>query len=215
MLGTMNRFVLRVRVLGLLLALVLALGQGLAVSALAQEKSSATNKVPPAAEGPGNSTDVLHAGDRVTIILADIPMGPITQEYTITEDGYITLHYNVRVKAGGVTKGDLQEQIRTEYVDKKKYYLRMTVTVKTETLWFFVDGQVKGPNRYPYAGELTVLKAITAAGGFTDFAKKTKVQITRVHGKTEIVDCEKAIKNPKLDLQIFPGDRIWVDRRIF
>jgi protein involved in polysaccharide export with SLBB domain len=150
------------------------------------------------------------------VTLSDIPMGPIILEQTITEDGYITLHYNVKVKAGGKTKGDLQEEIRAEYVDKRKIYLRITVNIKTETLWFYVDGQVKAPNRYPYSGELTVLKAINAAGGFTDFARKSKVQVTRVGtGKAEIIDCEKAKEKPKLDVPIYPGDRVEVPRRYF
>lgn len=196
---------------------ILALGLMVLVPAgHAQGKASgvSTNKPPVTAENAG-STDLLHSGDKITVILADIPNGPLIHDQTITEDGYITLHYNVKIKADGRTKSDVQEDIRAEYVDRKKIYLRITVTVKSEERYFFVDGQVKTPNRYPYNGELTVLKAITAAGGFTDFAKKSKVQVIRVNGKTEIVNCDKAKDTPKLDLPIYPGDRIDVPRRYF
>jgi protein involved in polysaccharide export with SLBB domain len=180
-----------------------------------QKSTPAGTNAPAGGQETAGSTDRLHTGDKILVILADIPMGPMTSEQTITEDGYITLHYNVRVKAAGQTKGDLQEEIRSQYVDKLKYYLRMTVTVKTEERFFYVGGQVKLQGRLPYSGEITVLKAITAAGGFTDFAKKSNVQVTRVNGKTEIVDCEKALKDPKRDLPIYPGDQIEVKRRLW
>ena len=61
-----------------------------------------------------------------------------------------------------------------------------------------------------------VLKAVQTAGGFTEFAKRTRVQITRADWRKETpVNCDKAVKNPKLDLAIFPGDQIFVDRRKF
>jgi protein involved in polysaccharide export with SLBB domain len=63
---------------------------------------------------------------------------------------------------------------------------------------------------------MTVLKAIQAAGDFTDFGKKSKVEVIRANGhKEKPVDCYKAIKNPKLDLPIFPGDQVIVPRRHF
>jgi protein involved in polysaccharide export with SLBB domain len=62
---------------------------------------------------------------------------------------------------------------------------------------------------------MTVLKAIQTAGGFTEFAKRTKVQVTRANGhKEKPVNYDKAVKNPKLDLPIYPGDQIFVDKRI-
>ena len=90
----------------------------------------------------------------------------------------------------------------------------LTVTLTREELWFYVGGEVRNPNRYIYSGELTVLKAIQTAGGFTEYAKRSKVQVTRANGRKEKpVDCGKALKNPKLDLPIFPGDQVHVDRR--
>jgi polysaccharide export outer membrane protein len=92
----------------------------------------------------------------------------------------------------------------------------MTVSVlpKSDTQFYFVDGEVRLPNRQVYLSRTTVLKAIASAGGFTDFANKGKVTLTRVDGRTVIVNCKRAIKDPTLDLEIFPGDKIWVPRRI-
>ena len=91
----------------------------------------------------------------------------------------------------------------------------MTVTVKQEERYVYVGGFVKQPNRYPYTPGLTVLKAISAAGDFSEFGDKTKVTITRTGDVKETMDCKAAIENPSLDRALFPGDRIYVPRRFF
>ena len=85
-----------------------------------------------------------------------------------------------------------------------------------------VQGEVKTPNDNIscYQGT-TVLKAIQAAGGFTDFANKKKVKLIQILsqslGQTErrTVNCEKAMEDPELDLPIHPGDKIIVSRIAF
>jgi polysaccharide export outer membrane protein len=87
------------------------------------------------------------------------------------------------------------------------------VSSKESTRWYYVLGEVRVPNRQIYNSRITVLQAIASAGGFTDFAKKTKVKLTRVDGRTQIVNCSKALENPTLDLEVYPGDTIHVPRR--
>jgi protein involved in polysaccharide export with SLBB domain len=52
------------------------------------------------------------------------------------------------------------------------------------------------------------------AGGVTDFAKRTKVQLTRVNGQRITVNYDKALRKPELDPPVYPGDRIYVARRV-
>jgi len=81
---------------------------------------------------------------------------------------------------------------------------------------FYVDGEVKSPGPKLYMGQpVTVLKAIASAGDFTDFAKRTKVTLTRLNGKKQTINCDKARKDPRLDAPVYPGDTIHVPRRIF
>jgi protein involved in polysaccharide export with SLBB domain len=93
----------------------------------------------------------------------------------------------------------------------------MTVTVKQQeiTRWYYVDGEVRTPSRQQYITRITVLKAIASASGFTDFANKKKVRLTRADGRTQIVNCVKALDNPTLDPEVYPGDRIHVPRKIW
>lgn len=158
--------------------------------------------------------DLLRPNDMVSVLFAGVASAPSRHDERIKEDGSLTLPLNLHIRAAGKTPGQLQKDIYDLYVPK---YFReqLTITVAMENRFFYVDGDVRTPNRYVYAGEMTVMKAIAAAGGFTDFADRKRVALSRSNGEKLIINCEKAIKNPALDRAVFPGDQIVVRRRIF
>lgn len=72
---------------------------------------------------------------------------------------------------------------------------------------------MKSAARQIYVGSTTVLRAITSCGDFTEFANRRKVEIIRANGQREVMDCNKARKDPsKYDRPICPGDAIFVPR---
>ncbi|PYJ94009.1 MAG: hypothetical protein DME23_25520, partial [Verrucomicrobia bacterium] len=79
--------------------------------------------------------------------------------------------------------------------------------------YFFVGGRVKNGGQKAYLSEMTVLKASQAAGDFDEYANRKNVQIIRADGRKETENCAKALKNPKLDKPIYPGDQIIVPQR--
>jgi polysaccharide export outer membrane protein len=159
-------------------------------------------------------TATLRIGEKIQVILADIPGGPAVADLTIAEDGKITLHLEQAFIAAGKSRTQLEAEIRTRYVPN--FYARITVTVKQEDRWVYVGGFVKAPNRYAFTPGLTLLKAVSVAGDFSEFGDKTKVTVTRgATGAEEVVDCRAALKNPKLDVPLFPDDRVYVPRRYF
>lgn len=161
----------------------------------------------------GPSPDRLLPGDKITITFSGNPNKPEKHEEKVREDGYISPPLLDRpVKASNKTVGELQEELQNLYVTR--YFRSLTVTVAAEERWFYVGGEVKTPNRFIYSGEMTVLRAIQAAGDFTPFSRRTKVQLIRASGKTETINCDKARKIPKLDLPVYPGDSINVPPRI-
>ncbi len=160
------------------------------------------------------SSERFKAGDKITVILSDFPGGPASYEQQVSDDGSITLHLNQRFLVAGKLTTLIQQEIHQRFVPD--YYTRMTVVVKPREQYFFIDGYVRqGGNRYPYSSGMTVLKAISTAGGFNEFAEKRKVELTRSNGRTHVIDCEKAQKDPRLDLLVYPGDRISVPRVFF
>jgi polysaccharide export outer membrane protein len=79
---------------------------------------------------------------------------------------------------------------------------------------YYVTGEVKGPGRQLYAGQMTVTKAITTAGDFTDFANHKKVWLIRANGQRIKVNCNEALRDPTKDPQVYPNDLIRVPRRL-
>ncbi|MGC8742432.1 MAG: polysaccharide biosynthesis/export family protein [Verrucomicrobiia bacterium] len=151
----------------------------------------------------------------ITLILpststtSPVPTQPFEQK--VKSDGTINLYLIGDIKAAGKTPKELEQIIHDAYVPK--YYKRATVTIRQMSRFFYVDGQVKLPGRFPHIGEITFTGAIAAAGGFTDYANKKAIRLIRSDGKVQNLDYNKVIKEPKLDLPIYPGDRIIVPRR--
>lgn len=160
------------------------------------------------------AADVLRKDDMVVITFANVPPPlPLPHEEKIKDDGNITLALIGSIKAEGKTSGQLQKEIQDAYVPK--YYRNMTITVKAPERSFYVQGEVKIPNRYQLTTGTTVLKAITSAGGFTDFAKRTDVELTSSTGVKYIIDCKEAQTKPEFDLPIYPDDRLNVPKRLY
>jgi polysaccharide export outer membrane protein len=178
-----------------------------------EEENGATNSPPSETYDP--STEVLQVGEPIIVTFSDLPVVVQPFEERIKADGTITLIHNETFAAAGKSIGQLEKEVRARYVPR--FYVNMTVTIKPQenTRFYFVGGEVKQPGRQVYLSRLTVLKAIQSAGDFTDFAKKKKVQLTRANGKTYMVNAEKALKDPALDLEVYPGDKIHVPRRVF
>ena len=151
-------------------------------------------------------------GDQVTVTLIGPEPAIPPHEERIKEDGTITMDLIGPVKAAGKTAGELQKEIHDAYVPK--YYTRLTVVVKLPDLSYSVGGEVKLEGPKGYLGETTLTKAIQAAGGFTDFANRKKIRLTR-GGKTTIHNWYKIQEKPALDPLIIPGDRIDVRRKWF
>jgi protein involved in polysaccharide export with SLBB domain len=100
-----------------------------------------------------------------------------------------------------------------------EYYTHLNVTVTPTARYFYVEGEVNaggGGGRIMYSGPITVTRAITSAGDFNAFANRKKVKLFRVNATSAItVNCIKALENPKLDLPVYPGDKIVVKRRLW
>jgi polysaccharide export outer membrane protein len=177
--------------------------------------SASTPPVNPATkEKPSNYSEVahFHVGETVKVDFSGPPDPIDSHEELIKEDGNITLPLIGSVKAVGKTAGELQNKIHDLYVPE--YYVRLNVTVKPGDLIYYVRGEVKQPGREIYVGETTVTKAITSAGDFTDYASH-KVTLIRASGRSIKVNVDKALEDPTLDPQIYPGDQITVPRRLW
>jgi polysaccharide export outer membrane protein len=80
--------------------------------------------------------------------------------------------------------------------------------------YVYVGGEITRPGRIIWTPDLTLTKAIQSAGGFTLYAKETKVTLVRERQAYD-VNIKLAQRNPAQDLLLMPGDSIQVPRSPF
>jgi len=163
----------------------------------------------------GRADDVaLRSGDQISLRLAGVPADECNQVsgvYTVDGAGNINLPYIGKVRAAGLKQAEVQSSIETSYRDKGIYSSPIiTVSVQFDRL-VDLDGEVRAPQRVRYTPDLTLLGAISATGGFTDYADQTKVSILR-NGSRTFVNVKKVRQNIEIDPALQPGDKVSVPR---
>ncbi|MEI6070782.1 MAG: polysaccharide biosynthesis/export family protein [Verrucomicrobiae bacterium] len=156
---------------------------------------------------------VLRAGDLIDIRLGGVPPEEISQVtgiYTVDGGGFINMPHIGKVHAAGATQAQLQGSIESAY-KLQQIYTNPSITLAVPNAARFVEvsGDVRAPQRVPFTADLTVLGAITAAGGFTEYADQVKVSLTS-EGRVVIMNIKEVRKNPARDIKLKPGDKIWV-----
>jgi protein involved in polysaccharide export with SLBB domain len=154
----------------------------------------------------------IQVGDSITATFSDVTGIPSITD-TIKDDGTLTLIYSEKFQAAGKTVGKLQQEIHDRYVPA--YFKYLTITVTLPARFFTVSGEVRTPNRFAYVGRTTLTQAITIAGGFTDFAKKSDIRLIRANGMQSHTDYNQALGDSALDPEIYPGDQIIVKKRFW
>lgn len=160
----------------------------------------------------------LREGDKILIRLGGVPSEEITAvsgEYEIDGQGYVNLPHIGRIKADGKTQAELQSTVEAQYKSAQIYTNpSIMINVPSQARFVNVGGAVRQSGRIPFTTDLTVLSAITAAGGFNEFADQRKVNLIR--GDTVIqVDCKDVRENPEKDVTLKPGDSIEVPQSFF
>ena len=156
---------------------------------------------------------VLRVGDVVDIRLSGVPseeIGTFGTTQAIDDGGMINLSYIGKVKIIGMDSSAVQQMIETKLKEQKIYTNpTVTVTPQSGTRLVNITGEVKSAGRLPYTADLTVMNAIGGTGGFTDFADKKHVKLTR-NGKVEVINTMEISKDPSKDRPVLPGDQIFV-----
>lgn len=159
--------------------------------------------------------DRVQIGDMIIVSITEVPNPPPPFQLQVRTDGKINLLHNYEFTVAGKKRQEIEKEIENFYVREKEIYKRLTVSVALPPRLFSIGGEVRQQGQVSHPGQMTVVKAIHAAGGFTDFANKRKIIVTRGSDKTQItIDYKKAIRDPKADVFIYPGDIIYVDKTI-
>jgi len=98
----------------------------------------------------------------------------------VTSDGFITFPYIGRVNVNGKSLSDIEKEISKKLASGYIKYPVVTVSLSTfEMLKYFVYGAVKTPGRFVLEDNITVLKAISGAGGISPEGLYGDVKIRR------------------------------------
>ncbi len=130
-------------------------------------------------------------------------------ESRVDESGEINYHYLGSIQITGYSTQQL-ESIITERL-RDGYLRNPSVRVSiVEYRPFFINGQVKSPDSYPYQPGLNLDKAISIAGGLTDRASKRKMFLIR-----ETPTGSTARQRIRLADDVLPGDIITIEEGFF
>ena len=179
--------------------------EGISLTATTTSVAGVPTPVPVSVSGR-----VLQRGDKVTIHLRGIPHGEILPE-EIDELGEVTLPHVGTVRIVDLSSGEAESRIEQTYKEMQ-IYKSINVIVMADTYEYFVRGEVRRQGRFPLTGPLTLMQAIATAGGYTEYARETRIRITR-DGKRALYNGPRITKLKDEDPYIKAGDIIVVDRR--
>jgi polysaccharide export outer membrane protein len=183
-------------------------------------------------------SSVLPAPDRQDLTAADRPslIGPLdtiqvdvfnvpdlSREVQVDASGRISIPLAGTIDARGKTAAELaaaiEASLRNNYIRRPQ----VTVNIKSSVSQVVtVDGQVVEPGLYPVTNQMTLLRAIASAKGFSEFARQEEVVVLRtVDGRkmAGLYDVGAIRRGAYDDPPIFANDVIVVgdspQRRLF
>ena len=154
-----------------------------------------------------NSNYRLGAGDVITIqVLGE---DDLKRERIRLSDA-ATISYPIlgELRLSGKTVGELERLIGDGLRGRYLVNPQVNVTI-IEYRAFYINGQVERPGSYAYIPGLTVIKAISLAGGFKERASKEKIFIIRE------ADPKQVRERAGLNVPVEPGDIVTVDESFF
>jgi polysaccharide export outer membrane protein len=137
----------------------------------------------------------------------------LTKTVPVRPDGKISMPLLNDVQAAGLTPTQLANQI-TESLKKFVTDPQVTVIVREiNSQRVYLLGEVTRAGAYPLLPNMTVLQALSSAGGFTQFANLKKIYVLRVeNGKQEKFpfNYKHALESPDQNILLKAGDTIVV-----
>jgi polysaccharide export outer membrane protein len=128
--------------------------------------------------GPAWSQDyVLGPRDVLNITVYDHK--DLETKVRISEDGKITFPLLGQLSVSGLTVQQLERKITSLLANGYIVDPHVGVFVEEFRVVVYVTGEVKKPGSYPYEEGMTVIKALSLAGGLTERAADGKITVTR------------------------------------
>jgi len=139
----------------------------------------------------------------------------LTRSVPVRPDGKISLPLLNDVRAAGLTPNQLAAQITTSL---KRFVTDPQVTVivaQINSQRVYILGEVLRTGAFPLLPDMTILQALSSAGGFTQFANRKKIYMLRTENGKQVkypFDYKAVIdgKRPDMNIVLRAGDTIVV-----
>lgn len=176
------------------IVLLLLISPSVAFAKQTPAKMQTSNKALWVGNGNGNKgtesvapTDPNYViGPQDTLDIAVWKEPDLTRTVPVRPDGKISLPLLDDVQAGGLTPSQLGVEITQRL---KKYFTDPRVTVIVATIAsqrIYVLGEVTRAGAYPLLAGMTLLQALSSAGGFTQFANPKNIYLLREENGTQV-----------------------------
>lgn len=148
----------------------------------------------------------LSADDVISVTVFDEPDLSL-KETRISSTGTIAMPLIGQVSVKGLSVSEAEKLIYNAYLGDYLKKPDITITI-VEYRQFYVNGEVEKPGGYSYREGMTVQRAITLAGGFTERASRSKILLTREGSSSGPIDAV-------MSTPVQPGDVITVEESFF
>ncbi|HTI01518.1 MAG TPA: polysaccharide biosynthesis/export family protein [Acidisoma sp.] len=167
----------------------------------------AGSSLPPLPPPAQSGTYHLGPGDRVRVVVyGDKELSDV---YAIGDDGQIALPLAGTIAVRGRTPEALAQAI-AQRLTARGMIRDPSVAVEVASYRpIFILGEVARPGQYPYEPDMTVIAAVSLAGGYTYRAVKGYEAVVR----TDVGGTHKGLTKP--EDRLAPGDVITIFDRVF
>jgi polysaccharide export outer membrane protein len=191
------------------------------IAMAAQDEKAAPPKAP-ASEDPAGAAKVRGVPDDYVIGAGDVLQVAVWKETEVSvptvvvrPDGRIAIPLIKDVTVAGLTPEQAEKEI-TGLLSKYINTPNVTVVVATiNSKKVYVLGGVKKAGPIPYTYRMTVIQALSEAGGLTEYAKRKKIYVLRTENGKDYrlpFDYDAVIKGEKMEqnIQLLAGDTVVV-----
>ena len=173
----------------------------------------------PAAATPAPATGGIPVGPEYKIGIDDVLDIAVWNNTTVSRtvpvrpDGKITLPLINEVQAAGLTPSQLRASIMAKLVEYMPTPELPVIVREVHSNKISVLGEVRKAGRYEITQRATVLDAVALAGGFNDWARRSKLVIMRHDGNTVKripVNYNRIVAEEDENVFLQPGDIVVV-----
>ena len=137
----------------------------------------------------------------------------VSRTVPVRPDGKISLPLLNEVQAAGLTPSQLRASLMSKLVEYMPTPEVSVIVREVHSNKISVLGEVRKAGRYEISQRATVLDAVALAGGFNDFARRTKLVIMRQEGngtKRIPINYNRIVAEEDDNVVLQPGDIVVV-----